>query len=292
VLRREGIRDVTFDLPGIRTDIPLIPQLADVVAHAATAAGHRIGIVAAGVSGLTLEASLPDLLRSLTEKHGVRDVYLAHDSITSYLGALGDDRGVVVAVGTGVVTLGVGAHSVARIDGWGNLIGDAGSGYWIGRAALDAVMRAYDGRGEATSLTELVLRDFPDLEHAYIELQGDPARVSRIAAYARAVAERAPTDRVARAICDGAAAELVLSAATGLRVVGEDSSAVPVACGIGGVLRSPEIGVPFERGLRALWPSIDLRPAVANGLEGAALLPLLGERSALRERVASSLPRV
>jgi N-acetylglucosamine kinase-like BadF-type ATPase len=35
-------------------------------------------------------------------------------------------------------------------------MGDAGSGYWLGRAALDAVMRAHDGRGPATALTEVV----------------------------------------------------------------------------------------------------------------------------------------
>ncbi|WP_341476215.1 BadF/BadG/BcrA/BcrD ATPase family protein, partial [Cryobacterium zongtaii] len=60
------------------------------------------------------------------------------------------------SAGTGVVTLAVGVHDVARIDGWGNLIGNAGSGYWIGRAALEAVMREYDGRGPVTVLTATV----------------------------------------------------------------------------------------------------------------------------------------
>ena len=41
----------------------------------------------------------------------------------------------------------------ARAGGWGHMIGDEGSGYWIGREALAAVMRASDGRGPATRLT-------------------------------------------------------------------------------------------------------------------------------------------
>ena len=279
----------TFEFDGIRTDRALIPQLGDVVNRVAGVTGAPIRTVSAGLSGFAAGETDPDELRSLTGASGVRAVFLAHDSVTSYLGALGDERGVVVAAGTGVVTLAVGADEVARIDGWGYLIGDAGSGYWLGRAALDAVMRAYDGRGPATALTAAVRLDFPDLEMAYLDLQGDPLRVSRIAGYARQVTDLAATDAVAARICDGAAAELVLSAATGLRRVGEDTSAAPVVCGIGGVLRAPEIAARFEQGLRELWPAVDIRPAIANALDGAEYLARLAPTSALRDRIASSL---
>ncbi len=158
--------------PGIRTDLPLLPQLARVMEDS-VAAGRTFGTVGLGVSGLTSEESDAGYLLAAAVQHGVRVVHLAHDSITAYLGALGDDRGAVVASGTGVVTLAVGRTEVARVDGWGYLIGDAGSGYWLGRAALDAVMRAHDGRGEPTALSEFALAEFPDLDRAYIELQVD-----------------------------------------------------------------------------------------------------------------------
>ncbi|MET0955477.1 MAG: hypothetical protein ABWY68_05960, partial [Cryobacterium sp.] len=93
---------------------------------------------------------------------------------------------------------------------------------------------------------------------------------------------------VAAAICDGAAAELVLSAATGLRRVGQADQVAPVVCGIGGVLRAPEIASRFETGLRALWPEVDIRPAVANALDGAEYLAKLAPTSALRDRIAVS----
>ena len=280
---------VPFEFGGIRTDSALIPQLGEVVASVASSTRQPIVTVSAGISGFSKAETDPRELLASGTAHGVREVYLAHDSVTSYLGALGDEPGVVVAAGTGVVTLAVGAHDVARIDGWGNLIGDAGSGYWLGRAALDAVMRAYDGRGPATALTAAVRLDFPDLEMAYLDLQADPLRVSRIAGYARQVTDLAATDAVAARICDGAAAELVLSAATGLRRVGEDTSAAPVVCGIGGVLRAPEIAARFEQGLRELWPAVDIRPAIANALDGAEYLARLAPTSALRDRIASSL---
>ncbi|TFB95989.1 hypothetical protein E3O42_17760 [Cryobacterium adonitolivorans] len=278
-----------FEFGGIRTDSALIPQLGDVVARVASTTDQPIFTVSAGISGFSKAETDPGELRAYGSAHGVHEVFLAHDSVTSYLGALGDELGVVVAAGTGVVTLAVGADDVARIDGWGNLIGDAGSGYWLGRAALDAVMRAYDGRGPATALSAVMRREFPNLEMAYLDLQADPLRVSRIAAYSRQVTELAATDAVAAAICDGAAAELVLSAATGLRRVGEDTRPSPVVCGIGGVLRAPEVSARFEQGLRALWPDVDIRPAIANALDGAEYLSRLAPTSALRDRIATSI---
>jgi glucosamine kinase len=279
---------VPFEFGGIRTDSALIPQLGEVVATVASQTRHPISSVSAGISGFSQAETDPRELLASGAALGVREVFLAHDSVTSYLGALGDERGVVVAAGTGVVTLAVGATDVARIDGWGNLIGDAGSGYWLGRAALDAVMRAYDGRGPATALSAVMRADFPNLEMAYLELQADPLRVSRIAAYSRQVTELASTDAVAATICDGAAAELVLSAATGLRRVREDTRESPVVCGIGGVLRAPEISERFERGLRRRWPAVDIRPAIANALDGAEYLAKLAPASALRDRIATS----
>jgi glucosamine kinase len=288
VLHTGGGEPAAFEFGGIRTDSALVPQLAEVVATVATSTGHDITTVSAGTSGFSKDETDPRDLRDRTRAHGVRAVYLAHDSVTSYLGALGDELGVVVAAGTGVVTLAVGSTDVARIDGWGYLIGDAGSAYWLGRAALDAALRAYDGRGPATELTGSMLSEFADLELAYLDLQADPLRVSRIAGYSRMVTQLAGSDAVAAGICDAAAAELVLSAATGLRRVGEAGRDSPVVCGIGGVLRAPQIASRFERGLRELWPAVDIRPAIANALDGAGHLPRLSAGSALRDRIAIS----
>ncbi|WP_241984928.1 MULTISPECIES: N-acetylglucosamine kinase [unclassified Cryobacterium] len=279
-------RQETFNFEGIRTDRDLVPQLSDILARIAGAADVRIGTVSAGISGFTQSDAEAAALLRLGGDLGVREVFLAHDSVTSYLGSLGDTLGAVIAVGTGVVTLAVGAHDVARVDGWGYLIGDAGSGYWIGRAALDAVVRDYDGRGQATDLTAAVRSEFPNLETLYLELQADPNRVSRIASWSRAVTALAPTDTVAAAICDATAAELVRSVRTGLQRVGQAARAAPVVGGLGGVLRAPEISSRFERDLRALWPAVDLRFPTANGLDGATLLPHLAVQSALRGLVS------
>lgn len=280
LLIADGVRGEQAELPGILTSEPIVAQLARVVA--AAGGGGALDLVSIGTTGLTPTAD-PVELRHLT---GAGRVLLAHDSVTSYLGALGDTRGAVVAAGTGVVTLAVGATRVARVDGWGHLIGDAGSGYWIGRAALDAVMRAHDGRGPATALTERAQAEFPEFEQAYLELQADPGRVRRIAAYARHVAELAGTDAVAASLCDAAAHELAGSVAAALERVGEAERPDPVVCGIGGVLRAPAIATRLAAAVRSRWPQADLRDALGSGIEGAALLPEVPAGSALQPLIA------
>ena len=274
--------------PGIRTDLPLLPQLARVMAQAVDA-GYAFDAVGLGVSGLTSEESDAGYLLAAAVQYGVRAVHLAHDSITAYLGALGDDRGAVVASGTGVVTLAVGRTDVARVDGWGYLIGDAGSGYWLGRAALDAVMRAHDGRGEPTALTAVVREEFPDLERAYIELQVDPARVGRIAAYARHVADAAAAgDAVAGAIVSAAGRELAASVIAGLRRVGEADAAAPRVRGVGGVFGGAALARAFTASVLEQAPGAEIRLGEAHPLDGAAALGSVAPSSALATHISSA----
>jgi len=271
--------------PGVRTDIPLLPQLAEVARQAA--AGAPVAVLTAGVSGLTSAEDDPAELKALVHDLAPGRVLLAHDSVTSFLGTLGDQHGAVVASGTGVVTLAVGPAGSARVDGWGYLMGDAGSGFWIGREALDAVMRAHDGRGPATTLTAVVQRRWPDLEDAYVQLQSDPARVSVVAWFAETVAAHAATDEVADAICRAAAEELALSVTTALRRAGT-ADADPVVSAIGGVFRAPAIREPFEELLRAVHPGVRFEAPHGTGLDGAAALAALADGHPLRELVSEA----
>lgn len=281
-LLRRGAAPVDAVVPGVRTDQPLLPQLAD--AARAVAGEEPVDVVAAGVSGLTGHESDAAALRGLVP--GSPRVLLAHDSVTSYLGTLGELPGVVVASGTGSIVFAVGPGGVARVDGWGYLMGDAGSGFWVGREALDAVMRAHDGRGPATSLTEVVRERWPDLEDAYVLLQSDPARVSVVASFARAVAEHADTDAVAARICREAGEELALSAVTALRRVGVESA--PFVSAIGGVLRGAHVRAAFEEAVLAVHPTARFEAPHGTGIDGAVALARLAPAHPLRELVATA----
>jgi N-acetylglucosamine kinase-like BadF-type ATPase len=251
---------------GIDTSKPRIPQLAAAVRAAAPEGAVRVLV---GTTGLGVDDTAAALLDALRD-HGTRTVHLAHDSVTSYLGALGDRTGCVVAAGTGVVTLAAGETRAARVDGWGWILGDAGSGFWIGRRAIDMALRAYDGRGQATALLDLVRADFGDPALAYLTLQADPRRVARTAAYAKCVDELAATDEVAAQVLRDAASELVTSVTTGLgRVDGRTDDPV---CVLGNVFCSATLAAAFAAGLAALAPTHPIVPARGNGLDGADLL--------------------
>jgi N-acetylglucosamine kinase-like BadF-type ATPase len=285
----EHATDVLFD--GIRTHEPLLPQLADVVRAAISRTGATPDIVTAGISGLTERDADANALLAMLSETGIPRVVLAHDSTTSFLGALGDTRGAVVAAGTGVVTLAVGSDAIARVDGWGHIMGDAGSGYWIGREALDAVMRAHDGRGPSTALSDVVQERWADLDQAYIVLQGSHDRVRLVASFAGDVARLAEEgDDVARSITERAAGELALSVTTAIERVAQRADSLAV-CAMGGVFRSRLLRDAFEeavmRGDRAQAVTAIVPPR-GEGIDGAVALADLPSAHPLWAAVHSS----
>ncbi len=297
-------RSTIRDFPGIRTDRELLPQLVAVVEQFCAETSLPVHVVAAGVSGLTASESRADTLVAGLSSAGITAAYLAHDSITGYLGSLGTRPGAVVAAGTGVVTLGVGPAGIARVDGWGNIIGDAGSGYWIGRASLEAALRAHDGRGKHTSLISLLTENFSSPEAAYIELQTNPDRVRFIAAFAKQVAAHAEADAVARDIIRRAGEELALSVATALgraglleptdgadvltRVGGNGRATVPNVSWAGALLSGELLHADFEESLRRRVPHVVMSPPIGAPLDGVALLPSLKSDNPLLSAVAVS----
>ena len=270
---------------GVLTDRPLLGQLAEVAESVVRETGAAPHTMTLGVSGLTDARVEAEGLLHRPALAGVQRIVATHDSVTSFLGVLGDQYGSVVAAGTGVVTLGVGPRHSTRVDGWGHIMGDAGSGYWIGRAALDAVMRAYDGRGPATALTEAVQERWPDLETAYTQLQATHDRVRVVASFAAKTAELAGVgDAVSVRICQEAARELALAATTSLRVV--DAPADAAVGAVGGVFGSDAIRAAFVDAVRAERPDARFEPPIGSGIDGAVALADLGPDHPLRERFA------
>jgi glucosamine kinase len=260
--------------PGVRTHEPLLPQLVEVVRAHQRKLGRPVEAVAFGVSGLTRSQSDAGALLAALGDVGARHVLLAHDSVTSFLGSLGDAQGAVIAAGTGVVTLGVGPNRIARVDGWGNIMGDAGSAYWIGREALEAAMRAHDGRDAPTALTEAVRERWHDIEDAYVQLQSDPDRVRIVASFASSVTELAGVDAASAQISLRAARELARSVVTALRRVEDpaDPDSEEFVSAIGGVFTSERILGRFGELVTEARPSAHIVSPRGTGLDGAAML--------------------
>ena len=125
-------------------------------------------------------------------------------------GAFESGPGIVVSAGTGSIAVGRDTNGARRrIGGYGWQMGDEGSGYAIGRAALGAVSRAYDGRSPRTALTDQVLAATRSADFDALVRWAASASPAEMAALAPHVLEiAAQGDPLAQGIADYAAREL------------------------------------------------------------------------------------
>jgi N-acetylglucosamine kinase-like BadF-type ATPase len=184
------------------------------------AVGDR-GIVPAavclGIAGVDRSVDR-QVMRDIMRRLGFRTrALIVNDALVALVAGVGDDPGVVIVAGTGSIAFGVNAdRHAARAGGWGAILGDEGSGFWIGRHALTAVMRDADGRGPRTLLTPLVLERFglASVDELVYEVHDGKGRQA-VASLGLVVAHaRDDGDVVAAEILRTAADELTRAAAT------------------------------------------------------------------------------
>jgi glucosamine kinase len=109
-----------------------------------------------GLSGAGRAEVREAITRMLREVLGGK-IEVVSDLETTLEAAVGDGPGVIVIAGTGSIAYGRHVHGkTARAGGWGLAISDEGSGQWIGRAAVSAVLGATDA-GESPGLLNQIL---------------------------------------------------------------------------------------------------------------------------------------
>lgn len=183
--------------------------------------------------------------------------------------------GTLVLSGTGSDTFFIkDGKQLEMIGGHGALISDAGSGYAIGKAALEAALRASEGWGPPTLLTEEVCRQagLHEIHEAIPYVYRSPAPVRTIAALTRCVGAAARRDDpVALRILEQAGRVLAEQAQAMFRRHPEAAS-LPLAVIGGGFRTHPLL---FESFCRSMQPHPVQRPLfepVAGGMVYEAYL--------------------
>ncbi len=252
--------------------------IAATIREAVAAAGPEpvVAAVVVGAAGAGREAerrALGEALRARLEHapaiHVLTDVEIALESVFP------EKPGIVVIAGSGSVACARDPEwRVRRAGGLGWQLGDEGSGYAVGRAALAAVGRAADGRGPHTALSAAVARAAAarTLDDVIRWAQGASPR--EVAALAEAVCRVAVDgDTAAREIVARAGRDLAQLVGALLPHVGAGAS-VPVAAG-GGLLRPPSpIRTAFAEAVRAQHARATLVEATVDAAWGAATLAL------------------
>ena len=224
--------------------------------------------VCLGVAGVDREDDAR-IMRNIMRRMGYRsNTLIVNDALIALVAGAGANPGVVVVAGTGSIAYGV-SHlgMAARAGGWGPILGDEGSGYWVGRRALAAVMRDADSRGPRTAITPLVLHHFglPNPQALVPEIYHQPQGRRAIASLSTVVDQaRAEGDPVATEIMTLAADELSLAAASVIRRLDMRGEQFPILLA-GGMLK------------QGTWLAAEVRRRMAEVAPRGAVAPLNDE---------------
>ena len=231
--------------------------------------------LALGIAGAHLEGQ-NDLVRRMLRRLGIRrNVTVVHDAHIALVAGAADGIGIVVASGTGSIAHGVdGAGTAARSGGWGYLLGDEGSAFWLGHAALRLGIRSADGRDRHTSLyrkicARLELDSAADLVAWFYDQDESRHRVARLAGLVEEAA--AEGDGAASDLLDHAASHLARAAESVHRQLAFEGD-FPVVLSGGTFKACPSLAARTERSIEiegARVVQLDGEPA-----EGAVRLAL------------------
>jgi N-acetylglucosamine kinase-like BadF-type ATPase len=131
---------------------------------------RELDAVCIGLAGTWLKEEqlrsqqLLDTLARRERNIDIDRLLVVSDAAIALEAALEGANGIVMIVGTGTIAIGKRDDEFVRCGGWGIELSDEGSGAWIGREGLRALVRHFDGRGKPTALAEIMLAKYPTIK--------------------------------------------------------------------------------------------------------------------------------
>jgi N-acetylglucosamine kinase-like BadF-type ATPase len=231
-----------------------------------------------GLAGVSHPDHNRQMLGALKEALPIKEILLETDARVALAGATGNNMGIVIIAGTGSIACGINARGrFARSGGWGPIMGDEGSGSYIGRRALEAVMMAYDYRGKPTAMMDPVLKHFgvgspPELPPVIYETTDEQRRavMTKIAQLSRVAVRAAEQgDQVALNIMRDAAEELAKAALAVIEQLRMERDTFRVAY-VGGVFEAGDLILKSLREeIQKVAPNAEIAPPLDPPVIGA-----------------------
>ncbi|TFV83986.1 hypothetical protein E4V99_02595 [Microbacterium sp. dk485] len=147
---------------GMPTAIAVVRQCIAAALEDADRPASAVHGVVVAMAGLGLETPLQQSVAESLRSDGIiADVHVESDAVAAFEAGTHRTSGYVLISGTGAAALRIEDGGVAATaDGLGWLLGDVGSGFWIGQRVATAALEELDGRGPTTALTQKVLDHF------------------------------------------------------------------------------------------------------------------------------------
>lgn len=204
-------------------------------------------------------------------------IVVTNDGIIALEGAHAGKPGIIIAAGTGSVAFGKNRKDkITRAGGWGYLLGDEGSAYWIGREAVTRSLKAHDGLIPKTILGDRIRSylGLTSLEGVIrrIYLQGmDHKEIAKLAPLVfEAVREKDPVARTIVAEAGQYLSLLAVAVARKLRM----KSHVRIALS-GGLFNEKNVLAQYvEQSLREKFPGSEIVPCRFTPEIGAVIIAL------------------
>ncbi|MDR1138392.1 MAG: hypothetical protein LBK70_00760 [Clostridiales bacterium] len=183
--------------------------------------------------------------------------------------------GIVLISGTGSIAYGMDKMgNTIRVGGWGHILDDGGSGYWIAIQALHCAFCAYDGRGKPTVLTDMLLSHFgiQDLADCIGTVYGEYSKdKSKVAQLSRLVMQGAlQGDTICNDILVQAAKQLSILATSLLRRLNTQDANVVVNGG--NILGNYILMDNFVKTIQESYPAVNVIKAQKDPVWGAIAL--------------------
>ena len=195
----------------------------------------------------TVYLSLTGLYGAVTEEQVIgelcnkffnaKHVAVLDDGIAAFVGALGNQSGVVLTIGGGVVAISSHAGKFGHADGKGLIFGDLGGGFWVGQTAMRRAIATLDGRDNATDLVELLQSELITHEKLVIKNGVDAATLCINAAKTVIVGAEAGVISAVEILSAGA--DYLGKTVAGVwQKVSQGNSDIPTVCIMGGPTRN------------------------------------------------------
>jgi N-acetylglucosamine kinase-like BadF-type ATPase len=195
----------------------------------------------------TVYLSLTGLYGVVTEEQAIgelcakffnaKHVAVLDDGIAAFVGALGNQNGVVLTLGGGVVAISSNAGKFGHADGKGSIFGDLGGGFWVGQTAMRRAIATLDGRDDANDLVELLHSELQ--EHEKLESKNGVEATTLCINATKTVTAGAEAGVVNALEILNAGADYLAKTVLGVwRKVSSNNSEIPIVCIMGGPTRN------------------------------------------------------
>jgi N-acetylglucosamine kinase-like BadF-type ATPase len=219
---------------------------------------------------------IKDAVNNLFVKEGRRplSVIIESDARAALEGAFDGSPGVVIIAGTGSVVIGKNnSGELLTVGGWGRILGDEGSGFFVGREAVRVVALQMDRRGEATKLKDMLAETYKwqtraDIIHAVYQEKFELSRLAPIVLEAAA-----QHDIVSQKLLQTAALQLAEQARVIVMQMGILRKIGLVM--VGGLIDHENVySNTLHMKLLKLLPQVDVRQPIHSPAHGAVLIAL------------------